>query len=115
MIRGSIYTYMWHEVHCALQSQHGDIEAIRLGRELEVGMHIDAAYAKGVRGQRFNGRIDDIIAQRDVHLTGRGTCHTMPGGDHMTTRDQRAATSATNVNMNLCWQEEEEEERSLPG
>lgn len=75
---------MWHEVHCAFQCQHGDIEAIRLWRELEVGMHIDATHAKGVGGQRFNGRIDDIIAQRNVHLTGCGTRHTMTGSDHMT-------------------------------
>lgn len=92
-------TYVWHEVNCSLQRQDGDIETIRLRCELEIRMDIDATDAKGVGGQRFHGRVDHIIAKRDVHLTGRGTCHTMPGSHHMTTRDQRTATSATSIEI----------------
>lgn len=84
---------MRHIVNGSLQRQHGHIETIRLWRELEVRMHVDFTDAERVRGQRLHRRIDDVVAERDVHLAWTGARHTMTGGDDVLARYQRAAAS----------------------
>lgn len=79
---------MRHKVHRPLQCQDGHIEAIRLWREFEVRMHIDAPHAERVRWQWFNGGVDYVIAESDVNLARCGTRHTMTGGDDVTARHQ---------------------------
>lgn len=86
-------TNVRHIVNGSLQRQHGHIEAIGLRREFEVRMHIDLAHTERVRGQRLDGRIDHIIAERDVHLARTGAGHTVAGRHDVLARDQRTAAS----------------------
>lgn len=78
-------------MHRSLQRQYGHIEAVRLWCEFEIRMHVDFAHAERVRRQRLDCRIDYVVAECHVHLTRTGARHTVAGGDHVPTADQRTA------------------------
>lgn len=84
---------MRHEVHWPFQCQHGDVVTVRLGRELEVRMHVDAPHAESVGGQWLDGRVDHVIAQGHVHLTGGGAGDAVTRGDDVAARDERSSAS----------------------
>lgn len=56
-------------------------------------MNIDFAHAKRVRRQWFNGRINNIIAECNVHLARCRACHTMAGRYNVSPGDQWSAAS----------------------
>jgi len=87
---------VWHKVHSAFQREYGDVEAIRLRRKLEVRMHVDPPDSEGVGRQGLHGRVDHVIAQRDVHLARSGPGHTMTGGDHV----EQAGANANAMRIN---------------
>lgn len=77
----------------SFQCQNGHIETIGLWGKFKVGMNVDFAYTKRVSGQRFNGRIDNVVTEGDVNLSWTGTGHTMTGRDDVLAGDQRSAAS----------------------
>lgn len=84
---------MWHIVHIPIQRQHCHVKAIRLWRELEVGVHVDARHAEGVSWERLHGRVDDVVTERDVHLAWRGARDAVARRHHVATRHERPAAS----------------------
>lgn len=62
-------TYVRHKMHRTLQRQYRYVESISLWCEFEIRMHINFPHAKCIGRQWFDGRIDDIIAECDMHLS----------------------------------------------
>lgn len=74
---------MRHKVDLSFQREHRDVVTVRLRRELEVRMHVDAPDPEGVGGQWLNGRVDHVIAECHMDLSWRGPGYTMACGDHV--------------------------------
>lgn len=87
------FTYMRHIMHRSFQCQYRHIKTVCLRCELEIWMHIDFAHPKCVGWQWFHSRIDDIVTECHMHLPWTSTGHAMAGGNHVSTTDQRTATS----------------------
>lgn len=80
-------------MHGTFQCQHRYIKSIGLWCEFEIWMNIDFTHAKCVCWQWFDGRINNIVAECNVHLTGRRACNAMTGRYNVSPRDQRSAAS----------------------
>lgn len=87
-----LHTYVRHKMHSSFQCQYRYIETVGLWGELKIWVDINAPYSKCVGRQRFHGRINDIIAQGNVHLTWRCSGYAMTSCDDVSARYQRTAT-----------------------
>lgn len=99
----SKHTDMWHQMHRSFECQYRNIKSVGLRCKFEIWMHIDFPYTEGVGWQRFNGRINNIVAKCDMHLTWCCPGHTMAGGNDVTTRYQTAATSGKQRSERFCF------------
>lgn len=88
---------MRHIMDIPIQRQHGHVKAIRLWSELEVGVHVDARHAECIGRQRFHGRVDDVVAQRNVNLAWRGARDAVTRRHHVAARHERPAASGKRV------------------
>lgn len=69
LVRQANGRYVRHVLHRPVQSEHGHVESVGLWRELEERVNADLAHAERVGRQWFHRRVDDVVAQRHLHLS----------------------------------------------
>ena len=84
-----------------VEANDGDVEAVSLGSELEVGVNLDLGSSVGATRQGLGVRLEDVLAEGDPNLRGSGSGDAVAGGHDVPLVHQRATAPRSSCKANV--------------